>query len=178
MINKILLLFPICYYLSRRNIIRNEDLIVYSIFIIILLKIVLPTEKADMMCPNGPYTKNKKVCKEGNGKLFRFSKINKQDNVKTISLKMNKFIDDKKTQVKWRRFFIMTIILCLLIPYIITNNIPRGKDFLILFFIVFTILIGFDNFYTFHYINIFDNKLKEGLKIIYLLENKSNSTIN
>jgi len=152
--------------------------IIYAIVFLVVVMIAIPTEKADMMCPQGPYTKNKKLCKEGNGKLFKYSKFNEKDTIKTTSRKLQKLIDDKKTQIIWRRLFIQSVIIVFLLNFIVTDNIPDGKQFFISTLLVYFILLSFTNFYNTHYYNLFDNKIKQGLEIIFKLEDQRPSTKN
>jgi hypothetical protein len=157
------------------NILKKQDktdLVIYSIYFITLILIAIPTEKADMMCPNSVFTKNKKLCKEGNGKLFRYSKISPKDDIKSVSIKMSKLIDDKQKQVLWRRYFLFSGILSIALHYIITERLPRGKEFMISFLLIYISSLQLHNFYSYHYEKIFDRKIKNGLRKIYSDYNK------
>lgn len=176
MINLLLSCAILLYYLNKNNNMpiinilnkhNKTDLIIYVIYFITLVLIAIPTEKADMMCPNSVFTKNKKLCKEGNGKLFRYSKISPKDDIKSVSIKMSKLIDDKNTQVLWRRYFLFSGILSILLHYIITDRLPKGKDFMISFIIIYVSSLQLHNFYSYHYDKIFDRKIKYGLRKIY-----------
>lgn len=171
----------ILYYLNKNNnsvveFIKKQDksdLVIYFIYFIILFSVAIRTERADMMCPKSVFTKNKKLCREGNGKLFRYSKLIPKDNIKTISIKMSKLIDDKQKQVIWRRYFLLSGVLSIALSYILKDRLPRGKEFVISFIIIYIFTLQMHNFYSYHYEKIFDDKLKNGLRRIYKEYNKS-----
>ena len=168
-IGNIVFLGGLLYYLYKKKA-KCADMTVYFIFLFLLLKLAIPTEKADMMCPDGPHTKNKSLCREGNGKLFRYGKIGKKDSIAVLTMKINKLIDDKNNQVYWRRFFIMSFLMCLTIHYVLFESLPSGNRLIVMMLICLFFLLNFHSFYNFHYTKLFDDKIKALSKQIYLLE--------
>jgi hypothetical protein len=169
MVNILLLVScALLYYTIKNNLYNNssnkENFIIYGIFIVVLLQVAIPTEKSDMTCPNGPYTINQKLCRDGNGKLFQVGKYKKTDNVNTVLDKMNKLIINKQTQVYWRRFFILSFILTIVSHYLITNKLPDGKMFIILFIVLYLGVTNMNSFYVYHYDNHFDKRLVHGIQ--------------
>lgn len=167
------------YYIIKNNLYNNisnkETFIIYGIFIVVLLQVAIPTEKSDMTCPNGPYTINKKLCRDGNGKLFQVGKYKKTDNVNMVLDKMNKLIINKQTQVYWRRFFILSFILSIFSHYLITNKLPDGKMFIILFIVLYLGLTNMNSFYVYHYDKHFDKSLVQGIQNVkrLIIDNKN-----
>lgn len=172
----------IFYYMIKNKLydkVNKETLIVYAIFTIILLQIAIPTEKSDLTCPNGPYTKNKKLCKDGNGKLLQVGKYQKTDNANTILNKMNKLIINKQSQVYWRRYFILSFILAIVSNYVITDKLPDAKTFIVLFMVLYLGFSNMNSFYVYHYDNKFDDKIVDGIKKVKkLIINNKNLTCN
>jgi hypothetical protein len=173
----IVFLGGLVYYLYKKKA-KYADIVVYVIFLTLLLKIAMPTEKADMMCPQGPHTKNKSLCREGNGKLFRYGKISNKDSISDLTIKLNKLIDDKNTQVYWRRFFIMSFLLCLTLHYVLFESLPSGSRMVVMIIVCFFFLLNFHSFYHFHYNKLFDDKIKAISRRIYLIEKKKTSASN
>lgn len=168
------------YYIIKNNLHKSQNkdtFIIYGIFIVLLLQIAIPTEINDMTCPNGPYTINKKLCRDGNGKLFQVAKYNDTDSPNMILTKINKLIENKHTQVYWRRFFILSFILTIISHYLITDKLPDGKMFIILFTMFFLGVINMNSFYVYHYDNHFDKKITNGIKRVKrLIVNNKNFT--
>jgi len=165
------------YYLHKKNV-KYSDVAVYVIMLALLFKLVIRTERADMMCPNGPHTKNKSLCKEGNGKLFKYGKIKKKDTIPVLSVKINKLIDDKNKQVYWRRFFMISFLLSLTLYYVMFETLPSGNRLVIMMIVCLFILFNFHSFYHFHYTRLFDDQIKAISNKIYLLEKNKTSTNN
>ena len=168
------------YYMIKNNLHKTqnkETFIIYGLFIIILLQVAIPTEKSDMTCPNGPYTINKKLCRDGNGKLLQVANYKDTDSPNMILSKINKLITNKQTQVYWRRFFILSFIFTIFSHYLITDRLPDGKMFIILFTVFFLGVTNMNSFYVYHYDNHFDKKITNGIeKVKRLIVNNKNLT--
>lgn len=165
----------ICYYIIKTklyNQINKEDLIIYGTLLFLLFKLAIRTEMADIKCPEGPHTKDTSLCKEGNGKLFQVAKYNKNDDINKVGSKIIKLIQNKHTQVYWRRSFILSIIIAIMGNYIITGSLPSSRNLLFLFLLVYVCSTSMNSFYVHHYDKIFDRKIVEGVNKIRSLERK------
>lgn len=164
---KVLLLLAAIIFVIFKNRLTNtinySDLFIYAILFGVLFKVALPTEKADLTCPNGPYTKNKSVCKHGNGKLVQVAKYKDEDDINTVLKKMNMLIKNKHTQVYWRRSFILSVVVSFFSNYILTGSFPDGRDFLLVFLVVYIISTSLNSFYVHHNDKVFDEKIVQGL---------------
>jgi hypothetical protein len=171
----ILLCCVISYYIIKNklyNFVSKEDLLVYGVLLLLLFKLAIRTEMSDIKCPEGPHTKDKSLCKEGNGKLFQVAKYNKNDDINKIGSKITKLIQNKHTQVYWRRSFILSIIIAIMGNYIILGSLPRARNLLFLFLLVYVCSTSMNSFYVHHYDKIFDKKIVEGVNKIRSLEKK------
>ena len=172
---KILLLLSAILFVIFKNRITNDikysDLFVYAILFGVLFKIALRTEHADLTCPQGPYTKNKSVCKHGNGKLVQVAKYESKDDVKTTLKKMNMLIKNKHTQVYWRRSFILAVTVSFLGNYILTGSFPDGRNLILLFLVVYLASSSLNSFYVHHNDKVFDEKIVQGLVKINKIHN-------
>ena len=174
---KILLLLSAILFVIFKNRITNEikysDLFVYTILFGVLFKVVLTTEQADLTCPQGPYTKNKSVCKHGNGKLVQVAKYERKDDVSTTLKKMNMLIKNKHTQVYWRRSFILAVIVSFFGNYILSGSFPDGRNLILLFIVVYLASSSLNSFYVHHNDKVFDEKIVQGLVKINKIHNSN-----
>lgn len=162
----LLLLAAITFIIFKNRLTGNinyNDLIIYAILFGVLIKIALPTENADLTCPNGPYTKNKNVCKHGNGKLVQVAKYKDQDDIKIVLKKMNMLIKNKHTQVYWRRSFILAVIVSFFANYVLTGSLPNGRNLILVFLVVYIASTSINSFYVHHNDKVFDEKIIQGL---------------
>lgn len=171
----ILLLLAVLLYIVKNRLhekINYTDLVIYLLIIGLFAGVALRTENADLTCPDGPYTKNKNVCKHGNGKLVQVANYKVKDNICDITKKMNMLIKNKHTQVYWRRSFILAVIVGLFINYLTVGSFPNGRTFLITVLFVYMASSSLNSFYVHHNDKVFDDKIVQGLVRI----NKLNSS--
>jgi hypothetical protein len=129
------------------------------VLLIFILYYVLKTEKADIMCPEGPNTVDKSVCREGNGKSYAGSQPSKdptKDKIATLLQKIEIAAKAPRKDVLWRRAFIGCCIGFLLFSAIM-RRIPTVPE-TILLFITMVIIYGIYSCYNYHhYRHIEDN---------------------
>lgn len=163
---KLLLLLAILLFIVKNRLhekINYTDLVIYVLILGLFVGLALRTENADLTCPEGPYTKNKSVCRHGNGKLVQVAKYTEKDNISGITKKMNMLIKNKHTQVYWRRSFILAVVVGLFINYLTVGSFPDGRTFLITVLFVYMASSSLNSFYVHHNDKVFDEKIVQGL---------------
>ncbi len=142
------------------------NIIIYVLFLCIFFFIALPTERKDLMCPQGPLTKNCKRCKEGNGKTYYGSKPKKSDTPKEILKRIEIAAVAGGKDVTWRKSFIFSLIASFLISFVVCNKLPDGKQLFLTTLIIFGAFYGYFSLYQYHHYNhIRDNILENVRKL-------------
>ena len=104
------------------------DLILYLALFSLLILLALPTEKKDLMCPQGPHTTDPNLCREGNGKSYFGSHPLPNDSSQVLLEKIEIAAKASKKDVIWRRCYIFSLLISLLFFLIVIGRFPAGKD--------------------------------------------------
>jgi hypothetical protein len=141
------------------------DIIVYIIIILAMYK-VYTTEKDDMLCPHGPSTTDKNLCKEGNGKSYHGSLPQSTDKLEIIMNKINIAATAYSKEVIWRKYFMLAIVTSFFICFLVLEKVPSpSKVFLIICIIM---ILGYFNqcFYNYHHYKHMEDSILKSTNII------------
>lgn len=117
----------------------------------LLLRWVVPTERRDLMCPDGATTKDRSICKEGNGKVYNGSRPDENDTVSTLLQKIEIASKTVRRDVVWRRSFIVACIACFAIFLIILRKFPNPTEVIGIIFIITMAVMCMFSFYNYHH---------------------------
>ena len=134
--------------------------------LVISLKHIISTEKYDILCPDGPLTKNKNLCKEGNGKTYNKAIPNKHDSLNTLISKISIACKAIRKDVIWRKLVITSSISLFLIFSIVMRRIPTIYEIVGMLLIMTTVGYGLNNFYNYHHYSHIENNILKSLKLI------------
>jgi len=125
-------------------------LLVYSIIIVIFYKFLI-TEKTDITCPQGPNTKDKSVCREGNGKTYNGSQPSSNDKAAILLQKIDIAATAIRKDVVWRKSYIIACISAVFIFGLILKISPTISEVVLTIFIIGTIIYATHNLYNYHH---------------------------
>ena len=125
--------------------------IIFYIFVFFFFIKILIIEFMDIFHPKGLDGKNRKECFDGGGKLIFPFKYKKNDNIRKIINKTIKLSKYHGRTVKWRRFVLISIIVIIAGQYCAYGKIPDINKSLTLFAVMFTVIMGCESFYQYHY---------------------------
>lgn len=133
-------------------------------FIIIkILFVVLSTERKDLLCPDGPKTKDLSLCKEGNAKIYNSYKPRKGDSKTKLKSNVYNIQDELKNEVKWRRYVLIGIMIAVFYNFFMYDRIIHPKDLLIFVFIFVIVHKMFDDFYFYHHYKFVNRVIKNNM---------------
>lgn len=131
----------------------DDDMVILNvvvyIIVAVLLYFVIRAEYLDVYCPTQCWTDE---CGEGMGMAYAGSKPEAEDTPRTSLDKIligAKF--DTRT-VKWRRCFIISVLITLCIFVLILGRLPNGIELALSLIIINLLLNGIFSFYSFHHI--------------------------
>lgn len=126
------------------------DISLYAILGLITYK-AYKAEKLDLYCPPEVKKYCNKLCGDNKGKYYIKGQPNKSDNVNELLNKIKISANCESTTVKWRRAFLLSIIIGVLISLVILSRIPRGIELFLIVFIVFVVIYFSYSYYEYHY---------------------------
>lgn len=121
------------------------DILIYSGISFACYK-AITSEHADLY--TSPETKEKG---DGYGKYYYSGKGKDTDSIETLLDKLIILSNTGKNTVKWRRCLIYSVLATSFIVALKEENIPRGKDFLLIMLPIFGFFYSSFNFYEHHY---------------------------
>jgi len=144
------------------------EIVAIVIILYVVTQIVVPTEKNDLHCPQGPYTKNKSLCKEGNGKTYSGSHPESNDTTNVLLSKIKIAALAGRKDVSWRRSFIASCIICLLVFAIVLRKIPSVAELLGVLFVCTTVMYAIHSFYNYHHYAHIEGNIIKSINILQL----------
>jgi len=120
-------------------------------------------ERQALGCPSIPDGTD---CKNVEGKAVIGSKVSVDMNQDEILNKINFAVDFENRWVKWRIFFIISVISALLIVYILHHRLISEQEILIYTTVLMLALIMTSNFYKFHLTDHIKNNVNEAIDIL------------
>lgn len=115
--------------------------------ILYAVSVVVRVEKVDLTCPEGPYTKDRTVCGDGNGKSYGNTKPNVKDNNVEVIQKIKKLARSLREDICWRKAFIASFIMMVLIFLFVFRRIPEAIE---MFGVMFVCMVTGWLFYSFY----------------------------
>ena len=133
-------------------------------FIIIkILFVVLSTERKDLLCPDGPKTKDVSLCKEGNSRIYHSYKPKRGDSKAKLKSNVYNIQDELRQEVKWRRYVLLGIIIALFYNFFMYDRIIHPKDLLVFVFIFVVAHKMFDDFFFYHHYKFVNRVIKHNM---------------
>ena len=134
------------------------DISIYAIFFGLLL-FALKSERLDLYCPSPPRERfeweekieeSPVMCKDGMSK-FHAHPGREDDDVATLLEKTEKVVVVNSNVVKWRRCFIITTLIMIMVWALIIQKMPSGPEFIFMFLVVFMPIYFSYMYYTQHF---------------------------
>jgi len=126
-----------------------------KISVYILLGLVLyyfaKTELADLTCPEGPNTKDRSLCREGNGKSYNGSAAEFKDKTSIMLKKIDIAATATRRDVVWRRSYIIACVSLVLIFMLVLKRFPSAPEAVLTVLIIMTSTYFTYNFYNYHH---------------------------
>jgi hypothetical protein len=148
-----------------------SDLLTVNVLMYILLFgaviVVHLIERRDWECTN-PY-KLLEECHEGNGMPYNGSKPTQTDGCKDLLKKINIAAGAEQKSIKWRRSFILSVIICILVfgLVVMPGNLPYWP-YMYAAIIISTFVLYFNfNYYSFHRYNRPTEYIKESIALLF-----------
>jgi hypothetical protein len=145
------------------------SLIMKIIIYITILKVIfwsIENEKVDILCPDGPFTKNKCDCKQANGKLYANHKYKQGDTLNTIISNLEKINQNSRREVIWRRYLICSVASTLLLFLITQQRFPNEIELIGSVLVIYSILCMMHGFYSYHHYNFCSDTVNMNLKML------------
>lgn len=132
----------------------DDDMLIFNIIVyiivIVILYLALRAEYLDVYCPTQQWQDG--VCGEGMGMAYKGSKPEHGDTMQK-SLERLRIGSNFDTQtVKWRRCYIVSVIITLCIFLLILQRLPNGIELALSLIIINLLICSIFNFYSFHHI--------------------------
>jgi len=109
------------------------------------------SEKSDLFCPPEVKKYCKNLCGDNKGKYYIKGQPKNTDSVNELLNKIKISTTCGSNTVKWRRSFLIAIVVCLAISLIILEKFPDGKLLFLMVFITFIIIYFSFSYYEYHY---------------------------
>lgn len=148
------------------------SIIIYGTVIFAVFHRAIKHELLDMTCPEGPDTKDKSVCKDGNGKLWANYRYSKSDSPKSSLEKLSNLSDSYSKVIIWRRYITLAFISSLLLFLITQQRIPSGFELLGAMVVIFTVFYVAHNYYSYHHDRFISEATESNLKHLKTYINK------
>lgn len=133
----------------------------FSLIKIILF--VMSVERKDLLCPDGPKTKDLSLCKEGNSKIYHHYKPSKEDKKNKLKNNVFNIQEELRTEVKWRRYVFLAAAIAVFYYFFMYDKLIHPKD-LVMFIIIFVIAHKmFDDFYFYHHYKFVHRTIKNNI---------------
>ena len=108
-------------------------------------------ELLDMNCPEGPDTKDRSVCRDGNGKLWAHYRVKKDDSPRASLAKIRVLHHNYAKAVQWRRCFVLSFVATLFLFLVTQQRLPSGFELLGSMLVIFIAWYMAGSFYDFHH---------------------------
>lgn len=140
------------------------DWIAYGLLLGLTVKILL-VENKDVTCPT--LSSPKEECDARGGMPFSDTHPEPGDSPKILKAKVGKAMKHWSAAVKWRRSFVMSVVIMAGITFfVIHRNIPWRK-FYIGVLVSYLVIFGYHNYYDFHVANVAEKRGLESLDALY-----------
>lgn len=141
-----------------------SSVLIYGLVIFAIVTKGIQRELLDMNCPEGPDTKDKSVCKDGNGKLWAGHKFTKSDTPRTSLAKISTLNQNYGKAVIWRRCIILSFVATILIFLVTLKRLPSGFELLGSMLVIFMVFYVANGFYRYHHDSFIEEAITEHLK--------------
>lgn len=142
------------------------DIIIYAIIIFLIFYAIIPTEKDDLTCPDGPNTKDKSLCREGNGKTYNGSRAFKTDNVSVLLGKITIAAKANTHDVMWRKSFLAGMVCVIFLYMFVHKHFPSGCDMVLTIFITAVIFYFCHILYQHHHYTHIQKNITEAVDML------------
>lgn len=124
-----------------------------SVYVILglILYYFANTEMNDLTCPQGPNTKDKKLCGEGNGKSYNGSAPETKDKTSVLLKKINIAATAARRDVVWRRSYIIACACLILLFMLVLKRFPNAPETVLTVFIIMTVTYFTHSMYNYHH---------------------------
>lgn len=122
-----------------------------AIVVGILMYTLSMAETGDLFCPNTFYTKDKSLCKDGNGKFHQSSIFTGKETLDESLDKIRKGAASVTNHVFWRRFMLGAIPTTIVIFLFVIQKWPTVAEFFITVFLFFMCSYFTQTFYNYHF---------------------------
>lgn len=160
-----------CYlsfiYISRMLIKLLASVLIYIGIIWFIWHGAIERELLDLNCPDGPNTKDKNVCRDGNGKLWANYKYVPGESVKASLAKLKILNRNWGHPVIWRRCLIMAFMASLLVWIITHQKIPDGFELVGSMLAIFIVWYLAHSFFGFHHDRFIEDTISEHLQSLF-----------
>lgn len=152
---------------DKGNIILN---VTVYITLFSILKFAISREKSDLYCPEGPDTKDKSLCKDGNGKIYAKYKYSPDDKGKPIESlkKLSKLGNTHSVEIIWRRCIIIALISTLVLNIVTKGSLPNGPELLGGTIIIWTLLYVSFHYYRCHHQNLISEEMDKHIRNVMI----------
>jgi len=133
------------------------------IFVGLLILFALYKERQALGCPEPPSGAD---CDNANGKAVSGTKPLPGDSNEVIYRKLQKAAAFGDRWVMWRIGFILSLPCMLLIFWFLNQKLPSEKELVVGMFVITALVYFMMNFYKFHLINVVQNNIDEGIRIL------------
>jgi hypothetical protein len=126
---------------------------ILSIFILLLAGSIAlrKGELPDLKCSDGPYTKDKSTCREGNGKSYAGSHPKETDSAETLLNKIQIAAGASRKDILWRRCFLPAIAATLCLFGLVLRRMPRWFELFSATFFIMMPIYFMQTFYSHHH---------------------------
>jgi hypothetical protein len=124
-----------------------------SVYIVLALVLYYftNTELADVTCPQGPNTKDRSLCREGNGKSYNGSAPKSKDTTASLLKKIDIAATAERRDVVWRRCYIIACACLILLFTLALGRWPSASEAVLTVLIIMTVSYFAHNFYNYHH---------------------------
>lgn len=140
--------------------------IIGLVILLYTLKTVSSWEWTDIKCPHGPDTKDRSLCKEGNGKNYNGSQPNKTDTTRILLDKINIAGTAVKKDVLWRKAFMYASIASILIFLLALRKFPELHELFLTTLLIMLVIYFGNNYYNYHHYSHIENNIKDTVNIL------------
>lgn len=141
------------------------SIIIYAL-IIFFVWFAIKSESIDIFCPAGCKIYDKSKCGDGKGKFYLDGRGKKSDKVSVLLNKIEHLSETDEKTVLWRRSFIFSILMSILLSLLVLDHIPDGKELLLMVIVLFVICYFGYTFYRQHYYKFVREFIKENIGFI------------
>jgi hypothetical protein len=141
--------------------------LIYGVVIWAVWTKAVQREQLDMTCPEGPDTKDRSVCRDGNGKLWARYRHQPGESPRASLAKMRVLNRNWGKPIIWRRCFALAFSASILLCLVTQQRLPTGFELIGSMVVLFLVWYVSHSFFQVHHDQFIEEAIEQHLRAVF-----------